>query len=63
MLAFLLGEGKKITSYLCSIYEKNIVYIIVFKWLNIYCIGLETFKEKLTIDDIVADDETTQTGI
>jgi hypothetical protein len=63
MLAFLLREGQKITYYLRSIYEKNKVYIVASKWLNVCFIGLETFGEKLILDDIMADDETTQARI
>ena len=31
------------------------------RWFNICCIRLETFEERLTLDDVVTEDEATQT--
>jgi len=32
-------------------------------WFNVCHTGLETFKERLTFDDVVAEDEATQVGV
>jgi hypothetical protein len=40
----MLRKGRETTSYLCNIYEESEVHIIVSWWLNICCIGLDTFR-------------------
>jgi len=32
-------------------------------WFNVCCIRLETLEERLTLDDVVVEDEATQTGV
>ena len=32
-------------------------------WFNVCHTGLETFEERLTFDDVVAEDEATQEGV
>ena len=32
-------------------------------WFNVCHTGLETFEERLTFDDVVAEDEATQVGV
>jgi len=58
----MLWEGQKAISVLCNIDEENKGYTYMFWWFNVCCIRLETFKERLTLDDVVAEDEATQTG-
>jgi hypothetical protein len=33
------------------------------RWLNFFRPKLETFRERLTLDDVVAKDEATQAGV
>ena len=33
------------------------------RWFNICCIRLETFEERLTLDDVVTENEVTQKGV
>jgi hypothetical protein len=41
--------------------EENEGYIYVFSWFTIYRNAPVSFRETLTLDDIVAENETTQT--
>jgi hypothetical protein len=46
---------------LYNIDEENKGYTYMSQWFNVCCTRLETFKERLTLDDVVAEDEATQT--
>ena len=64
----MLRKGREVASYLRSIdesYPRSIdeeseVHTVSSMWLNVYHIGLEIFRERLTLDDIMTEDETTQ---
>ena len=55
----MLWEGRKAISVLCNIDEENIGYTEMSRWFNVCCIRLETFEERLTLDDVVAEDDAT----
>ena len=42
--------------------EESKVHTVVSQWLNVCRTALETFGEKLTLNDVVTKDETTHTG-
>jgi hypothetical protein len=48
---------------LCNIEEENEGYTYMFWWFNVCCPILETFGERLTLDNVVAKDEATQTEV
>jgi len=58
----LLQEGREATSVLYNIDKEHEVYTYMSWWFNVYCNALDNFKEMLTLDDVVAEDEATQTG-
>jgi hypothetical protein len=58
----MLREGRKATSVLCNIDEENKGYTYMSWWFNVCCTRLKTFEERLTLDDVVAEDEATQIG-
>ena len=45
-----------------NIDEKHKEYIYASWRFNIFCNGFDNFGDRLTIEDAVADDETTQVG-
>jgi hypothetical protein len=49
-------------SYLRNTDEEIKVHTVVSRWFNVCCTGLDNFGEKLTLDDVVAEDKATQTG-
>jgi hypothetical protein len=57
----MLPKGQEAVYVLHNINEKNKWYIYMSRWFNFCCTGL-TFGERLTIDDAMTEDETTQTG-
>jgi len=57
----MLREGRKATFVLCNIDEENKGYTYMSRRFNACCARLETFKERLTLDDVVTEDEATQT--
>ena len=58
----MLRKGRKVIFVLCNIDEENKGYTYMFRWFNVCCIRFETFEERLTLDDVVAEDEATQIG-
>ena len=58
----MLQEGRESTSYLCNTDKERKVYIVASQWLNVCHTGLDTFREWLTLDDAIADNEATQAG-
>jgi hypothetical protein len=48
---------------LCNIDKENKGYTYMSWWFNVCCIRLETLEERLTLDDVVVEDEATQTGV
>ena len=58
----MLRKGQNVVSYLCSIDKESEVHTVASRWLNACCTGLETFEEKLTLDDVMVEDEATQAG-
>lgn len=57
----MLHEGWDAASMLRNIEKKNEWYIYALWQFNVWCVGLETFGKRLTIDDIVIEDKVTQT--
>jgi hypothetical protein len=58
----LLRKGQNVASYLHSTDKENEVHTIASRWLNVWCTRLETFGERLTLDDAMVEDEATQAG-
>ena len=58
----MLRDGREAASMLCSIDKENERYIYMSLWFTICCTRLETFGERLTLDDVMAEYEVTQTG-
>ena len=58
MLAFYYKKVERL-HYLCSIDEESKVHIVSSRWLNVSRTGLETCGERLTLDDIMTEDEAT----
>jgi len=58
----MLQEGRKATFVLCNIDEENKEYTYMSRWFNVCCIRLETFEERLTLDDVVTENDVTQKG-
>jgi hypothetical protein len=56
----LLRKSQNVVSYLCSTDKESKVHTVASKWLNVCCNGLETFEERLTLDDVMVEDEATQ---
>jgi hypothetical protein len=50
------------TSVLRNIDKEYEVYTCMSWWFNVYCNALDKFEEMLTLDDVVAEDTTTQAG-
>jgi hypothetical protein len=48
---------------LCNIDEENESYIYESQWLNVCRTRLETFENRLTLDDVIAEDEAIQASI
>jgi hypothetical protein len=59
----LLREDQEAKSHFHSIDEESEVHTIEFKWLDFCCTGLETFRERLILNDVVTENEATQTGV
>jgi len=53
----LLRHGREAASYVCSDDEESKVYIVESRWLNVCHTRLETFGERLTLDDAVTTQE------
>jgi len=53
--------GKVERSYLIFVMltKKEEVHIVAFQWLNICRTKVNIFRERLTLDDVVAEDEAT----
>jgi hypothetical protein len=45
---------------LCNIDKENEEYTYTSQWFNVYRNGLDTFKENLTLDDAMTEDEATK---
>ena len=58
----MLRHGREAASYVCSDDEESKVYIVESRWLNVCHTRLETFGERLTLDDVVVEDVTTHEG-
>jgi hypothetical protein len=58
----MLHEGREIISVLYNIDKENEGYNYVSWWFDVCRIGFKTFGERLTLDDVVVQDEATQTG-
>jgi len=58
----MLQEGREVESYLCNSEEESECHTIASWWLNVFRTGLDTFEERLTFDDVLAQDEATQAG-
>jgi hypothetical protein len=46
-----------------NIDEENEGYTYMSRWFNVFCTRLVTFGKRLTLDDVVTEDEATQTGV
>ena len=58
----MLQKGQNVVFYLCSTDKEGEVHTVASRWLNVCCTGLETFEERLTLDDVMVEDEATQAG-
>jgi hypothetical protein len=58
----MLQKGQEAASYIRNADEKSKVHIIASQWLNVYRIKLDAFEERLTLDDVVEENEATQAG-
>jgi len=56
----LLREGWEVLFVLCNIDKENEEYTYTSQWFNVYRNGLDTFKENLTLDDAMTEDEATE---
>ena len=59
----MLWEDQETKSHLHSIDEESEVHTIESKWLNFNRTGLEIIRERLILDDVVTENEATQTEI
>lgn len=58
----MLREGQEAALYLRNTNKESEVYTVTSRWLNVCCTGLDTFRERLSLDDVVAKDEATHSG-
>ena len=58
MLAFYYEKVER-SHYLYNIDEESEVHTVSSRWLNVSRTGLETCGERLTLDDIMTEDEAT----
>ena len=56
----MLRDSQKVVSYLCNTDEESEVHTVASRWLNICYTGLNTFKERLPLEDVVLEDKATQ---
>lgn len=56
----MLREGREAAFYLCNTNKESEVHIVKSQWLNVCCTGLDTFGERLSLDDVVVENEVTQ---
>ena len=59
----MLWKGREAVFVLCNIDKENKGYTYASQWFNIFCTRLETFGERLILDDVVVEDEATQVGV
>ena len=55
-------EGWDTASYVCNTDKENKVHTVSFWWLNVCHTGFNIFGERLTLDEAMIEDETTQEG-
>ena len=55
----MLREGQEAASVLCNIDKENEGYTYMSPWFNVCCTRLETFGERLTLDDVMEKNEFT----
>jgi hypothetical protein len=58
----LLQEGREVVSVLCNIDEEHGRYTYASRWFNVFYNGLDNFGLRLTLDNVVAEEEVTKAG-
>jgi hypothetical protein len=56
----MLRDGQKAVSYLRNTDEESEIHTVAFWWLNICCTRLNTFKNRLALDNVMLEDKATQ---